>query len=343
MNTSLGYRLLVGSGPLILLLRIVLLPVYLLYIVVTAGRNALYDAGLLQSESVAVPVISVGNVTVGGTGKTPLVIALAERALAAGRKVAIVTRGYGAPAGEHADEVALIARRVPGAMLVVSPDKRVGAQQAVEQGAEVVLLDDGLQHRRLHRDLDIAVVDARAPFGNGFQLPLGPLREQAAAVARADVVVLTHHDLMQPDQLIDVHNQVRAFRRDLPIVHARHTPVGVRSVASSDVVPAETLAGKELFLFCGIASPEGFRQTVASLGAIVTGVHAFGDHHAFSADDVALVRSLARTAQLVCTEKDAVKLQSIPGCDDVLCLVIDLEIEDGLPALPGIDTTPARA
>ncbi|MFT7465211.1 MAG: tetraacyldisaccharide 4'-kinase [Pseudohongiellaceae bacterium] len=340
MTTSLSHRILSReSSPLILVARLVLAPLQLLYMLASSAKNALYDAGLLTPRNVGVPVISVGNVTVGGTGKTPLVIELARRGLAAGKKVAVVTRGYGAvaDASGRSDEAKLIADRVPEALLVISPDKVLGARQAVEQGAEVIIVDDGFQHRRLHRDLDIAVVDARAPYGNGFQLPLGGLRESPAGLARADLVVLTHTENLDPGEVSAAKVRLRSCRRDLPVVHAHHRPLGVRSVTAESLDPTSHLAGLDFFLFCGIASPEAFAQTVTGLGAQVTGVMGFDDHYAFTAADLATVRSAAGTARLLCTEKDAGKVGQIPGTDDILCLAIDLEIDGELPVLPGID------
>jgi tetraacyldisaccharide 4'-kinase len=327
------------NSPMIFAVRFVLLPFYLLYLFVITVRNALYDTGMVQPSACGVPVISVGNLTVGGTGKTPLIIALAERAVAAGRKVAIVARGYGAVADEEGrtDEVALLAARVPEANVVMAPNKRLGAQQAAAAGADVILVDDGLQHRRLHRDLEIVVVDARQPVSNGYVVPLGGLREPASALGRADVVVLTHHEGMSADHLESVKATLGAYRRGVQVVLGRHTPLGVRPAGGGDLQPPESLAGQELYLFCGIASPDGFRQTVEDLGAHVTGIMGFPDHHEFTAASLAAVRSEARTAQLICTEKDAAKVAAIPGSQDVLCLVIEMELDGELPSLPGID------
>lgn len=340
MKTSLIHRLMSrDSAPHLFLLRTVLSPLQLLYMFVVTVRNALYDNGLLSSASAGVPVISVGNITVGGTGKTPLVIALARRALAKGRKVAIVTRGYGAVADDQgrSDEAALIAAAVPEARLIIAPDKLSGARTAAAEGAQLVLVDDGFQHRRLQRDLDVVVVDARAPFGNGHQLPAGGLREGPSALARADLVVMTHTEGLEPDALQDAQARVQAQNRGVPMVCGVHRPVGVRSVSSSKLSPSSDLAGVEVFLFSGIGSPEGFAATVEALGARVMGQMAFGDHHAFSGADLAQVRSQARTARLLCTEKDAGKVARLKGNDDVLCLAIEMDLVGELPALPGID------
>ena len=337
MKTSLAHQLTSPvNTPLVFAIRVVLLPFYLLYLFVVTARNALYDAGLLQVRDVGVPVVSVGNLTVGGTGKTPLVIALAQKALGQGRKVAIVARGYGAVADAdgNTDEVALMAARVPGAQVVMAPDKLLGARRAAAGGADLILVDDGFQHRRLHRDLDIAVVNARVPLSNGYVLPLGGLREPPSGLGRADAVVLTHHEGMTKDELDTVRSHVMAFRREVPVVLGAHTPVGVRDVMGGELEPPESLAGQQLFLFCGIAEPDGFRRTVEALGAEVTGVLAFGDHHEFTAASLAEVRAEARTAQLLCTEKDAAKVAAIPGSGDIRCLVIDMTLDGQLPELP---------
>jgi tetraacyldisaccharide 4'-kinase len=339
-TTSFRQRLIsTDSGPLVFLLRLLLLPFSGLYYAGSTIRNALYDAGLLESRRVGAPVVSVGNITVGGTGKTPMVIALAQRAATAGRKVAIVARGYGAVADQHGhtDEVALMAARCPQAKVIVGPDKLTSARQAAEQGADFIIVDDGLQHRALARDFELVMVDARAPFGNGSVLPGGPLRETPSALARADLIVLTHGETLEEEQRQTVLTQVRAFKLSVPVVWADHAPLGVRPVTGGALQPAASLAGRDVFLLCGIASPEGFRQTVEALGARVRGVLAFADHHDFTAADLARVRAAARDARLLCTEKDALKIARIPGHDDVLCLAIELWIRGDLPPIPGLD------
>lgn len=338
---SLAHQL-VGpkNTPLVFLVRLILLPVYLLYLLVISARNALYDTGMIQPVAVGVPVVSVGNVTVGGTGKTPLIIALAQRAVKAGKKVGVVARGYGAVADAEGrtDEVALIASRVPEAQVFVSPSKLVAAKEAAAAGVDLIFVDDGFQHRRLHRDLDIAVVDARVPMSNGYVLPLGGLREPASSLARADVIVLSHTGSMDKELADIIEASVTAHRRGVPVIRSHHTPIGVRPCKGGALQPPESLAGRELFLFSGIASPDGFRTTVEALGAHVTGALGFPDHHAFDAASLAEVRGEARTSQLLCTEKDAAKVAAIPGTDDVLCLVIDLTLDrevDGIPGLEG--------
>ena len=181
------------------------------------------------------------------------------------------------------------------------------------------------------------LVDARAPFGNGMVLPGGPLREPASGIGRADAVVLTHGDELSGPEREAVELSVRSYRRSVPVVWARHEPIGVRPVTGGPLQDASLLAGRDVHLFCGLASPGGFRQTIEQLGARVTGLTAFADHHAFVAADLALVRAQARASLIVCTEKDALKVARIPGNDDVLCLLIELALDGHLPPLPGID------
>jgi len=348
MRETLPRRLLdPDGGVLLFLLRLVLLPLTVLVYVATSARNALYDGGLLRPKAVDAPVISIGNLTVGGTGKTPLAIELAHRAQRAGRRVAIVARNYGAEVDDEGrtDEVALLAERCPWATLVTGTDKLRSAREAAAQGAQVILVDDGMQHRALHRDFELVLVDARAPFGNGMVLPGGPLREPSAGIARADAVILTHGDELTQPEREAVESTVRSYRRAVPIAWARHEPIGVRRVTGGPVEDAGLLAGRDVHLFCGLASPEGFRHTVEELGAHVTGMTAFGDHHDFAPADLAQVRAQARASLLVCTEKDALKVARIPGNEDVLCLLIELVLEGELPPLPGIDApwSPRRA
>lgn len=337
---SVAQNLLNGRNDLLsVVLRVVLLPLQLVYVILANAKNALYDAGLVTPGKADVPVVSVGNLTVGGTGKTPLVIALAQRALARGKKVAVVTRGYGAAVGTDGlgDEAALIRDRVPGIEMIVTTDKLGGAREAAARGVDLVLVDDGLQHRRLHRDLDIICVDARAPFGNGEVLPGGPLREPASGLGRAGLVVLSHSEMLDEEHLEVITAQLGAHNRGVPILRAEHGPLGVRPAVGGELAAPESLAGCEVHLFCGVAAPASFRHTVESLGAVVTGITAFADHHGFTPADMAKVRSEAGTSQLLCTEKDAAKIACIPGQEDVLCLVIEMKLLGELPPLPGFD------
>lgn len=301
-----------------------------------AARGALYSAGLLRAERAPVPVISVGNLTVGGAGKTPVVIALAERLAASGKKVAVLSRGYAASrtdprivsdgrsilldAREGGDEPVLIARRVPGTAVLCGPRRAEIARLAVERcGAQVLLLDDGFQHRALARDLDIVVVDAANPFGNGHLLPRGPKREPLAALRRAGLVWFTKIDQHEPgDQEL---GDLAAFAREAtgrPVVQSRHALGDVLDATLTTSFGAESLAGKRVFLLCGLARPETFRVTADFANARIVGERLLADHHVFSEaelDEALRAADKALADFVLLTEKDAVRLPPARAAD----------------------------
>lgn len=265
-------------------------------------RGHAYDEGWLGATKVDIPVISVGNVAVGGTGKTPFTILLAARL--ADRRVAVLSRGYRrrdtsedlvvvdaeTPVDACGDEPRLIANATD-ATVVVCADRVRGAKEAIARGAEVILLDDGFQHRRLARDVDLVLVDAKKPFGNGRLLPAGPLREPPAALRRATAIVVNHGDEVGPiDPALD------AFSRIEVVVEA---------------TPSVAIEGKKVALLSGIARPERFESTVRRLGAEVVHVEALGDHAWF---DRTVLTSFTRAASaasadvLLTTEKDRVRM-----------------------------------
>lgn len=278
-------------------------------------RGALYDAGLLRGERVeGLRVISVGNLNVGGTGKTPAVLYLAERLLRAGRKVGILTRGYGRSAKapltftgveplptveEAGDEPLLLARRCPQARLLVGADRRALARRARDEfGLDVVLLDDGFQHRKLARDEDVVVVDEAVGFGNGHLLPRGPLREPLSALKRATLIWL--RTSTSPVELPPF---------SAPQVRTRYGPTAWTD-PSGALHPPEALAGEPVLALAGLARPGGFLRTLRQLGVEVQESALFADHHRFTARELQDVEARAsrRGLRLVTTEKDAVRL-----------------------------------
>jgi len=290
------------------------------------ARNALYDRGALRAVRVDGPrVISVGNLTVGGSGKTPAVIHLANLLSAAGRRVFVLSRGYGrrsttavafrasdAPSWEDAgDEPLLIARRCPSATLMVGADRAALAQEAARRGAEVILLDDGFQHRHLHRDLDILVVDAAVGFGNGRLLPRGPLREPLSSLRRAGLIWLV--ESLDPGPRLSF---------DQPVVRVAVRPTALIG-PSGDEEPLDALHGREVVALAAIARPERFAATLESLGARVVERRFLPDHapllpHHFEARAGAL---------LVTTEKDAARLPA--GALPAFRLRVDAQVTQG--------------
>ncbi len=277
-------------------------------------------------------VVSVGNLTAGGSGKTPLVIERARQESARGRKVAVLTRGYGTAATNEpvaaisnpsgalcylmGDEAALIMRKVPGVVIVKCVDRVAAARMALEWfGCNMLILDDGFQHVQLARNEDIVVIDARNPFGNGCLIPRGILREPVEALRRATHVVVTRCD--QARDVQGVIDRVTAIRADMPIRLTRHAPTGCWRVSDGAAYPLKLLREGPIRAMCAVGSPEAFFDTLASLGAHVTECNAFPDHAAIP--DSALSGPLP----VVVTEKDAVRMCSAPA--HVYALTIELE------------------
>ncbi|MFO8014941.1 MAG: tetraacyldisaccharide 4'-kinase [Phycisphaerae bacterium] len=258
------------------------------------------------------PVISVGNLTVGGTGKTPMVAYLATLLAAEGYRPLIASRGYGAEGGAANEEAAELALRCPQVPHVQDPDRLRAIRDAAASGEafDVAILDDGFQHRRLARDLDIILLDALCPFGHGHLLPRGLLREPPTALHRADVVVVTRADLVDPAALADIKAAAGHYAAPgTPVLTAEHRPAGV-VFADGSRAPADWLDGRTVAAACGIGNPEAFRRTLERLGAPVARFDAFRDHHAYTADEVSHLRAAARdagAAALVTTAKDFVK------------------------------------
>jgi len=298
-------------------------------------RNFAYDRGLLRRVRVSVPVISVGNLTTGGTGKTPLVIWLYERLAARGRRCGILTRGYKSDAAHLTDEPAILVKSCPEAHVVVDPDRVAGARRAIADAAvDVLLLDDGLQHRRLHRDLEIITIDATCPFGYDRMLPAGLLREPVNALRRADAVVVTHYDHIEPARAEELLTEIARRAGDAVIATAVHVHPDVR-LSDGRTIPVEALQGRRLFAFCGIGNPDAFLDRLTRQGLTVVGSRIFNDHHTYTPADVAALHDQARRAgaeMLLCTEKDWDKAASPARRTDQIplaCLRLRLEFIDG--------------
>ncbi len=306
----------------------------LVYRGVTAARDACFRRGLLRAARVPARVLSVGNLAAGGTGKTPLVALVASRLMARGRRVAILTRGYGrsrrglaalGPGEPEADwrrigdEPALLRRALPAAPMVIAADRVLAAREAIRRfQADTLILDDGFQHRWLARDLDVVLLDALRPWDNGHLLPRGLLREPPAALARAHLLLLTAD---APADWEGPAAGVALWARGVPVAGAVRVPEGwypLGARSSEGRVPADGLAGARAVAFAGIARPERFRETVARLGLEIAAFLPFRDHHVYTPFDLSAVAAAARRHRAdlaVTTEKDAVRLTglSLPG------------------------------
>jgi tetraacyldisaccharide 4'-kinase len=308
--------------------RIALLPLWLLWRPVIGLRNVGYDRDVLRARCVAAPVISVGNLTAGGTGKTPLVAAVVAALRDRGRTPWVLSRGYGGHDGAN-DEARML--DLPG---VCDPDRRRGAAVALAGGADALVLDDGFQHRRLHRDLDIVCLDATRPWGRddggpGAVIPLGLLRESRRGLARAGLVVLTRSDQVPAARLAAL--AAGCERQGLPWVAARHEPLSLDDLQGQALATPDSLAGQAVFAVSGIGNPAAFRRSLENLGAQVVGEERFPDHHHYDAATLAAVSAAAARARavLLTTAKDAVKWRVLPEAPaDVRVLRVGLALDD---------------
>jgi len=307
-----------------------LFPVYLVglvYGLVMRIRAFCYRARLFQSNAVDACVVSVGNISVGGQGKTPVVMHLAERLMERGLEVAVVSRGYGFEVtgeylvvadgegplrtpGDAPDEALLVAWRHPGVSVVVSPNRVAAASAAVSKlGARVVLLDDGFQHLKLRRDLDILVADRTNQTGNGLIFPAGPLREPLWGARRGDVLWLSGASGAD-DEKNESLGPLERICGDIPRVVSTPEPVNLVDPDGAEY-QIRTLEKKKVLAFCGIARPKRFFDTLDQIGAIVVYTLPFRDHHRFTEDDYAVINHIAArfgAEMVVTTEKDLMRI-----------------------------------
>jgi len=304
----------------------------------------LQEAGMqrrLRQDPVSVDarVISFGNITAGGVGKTPAVIERAAREIAASHRVAVLTRGYGsasantpdtlrvedfanadwpALAARFGDEPALIARRVPGVLVVKCPDRVKGALAAIREGCDCLILDDGYQAVSLARDENVLLIDAAAPFGNGRIVPRGLLREPLPAMQRATHIALTHCD-RAPD-LAPLVETIQRYQPTAPIRRTRHAPSHLWRLADGERLPLDWLNGRNILAACAIAQPSRFFDTLEALGASIEGRVIARDHARLREAD------LVGDLPVILTEKDAVRTKPM---ENRYALAIDWVDWDG--------------
>lgn len=304
-----------GAGPAVL--RLLLTPPSWLFATLAELRRALFVAGVCTRHRVPCPVISVGNLTVGGTGKSPLVEWVVREVLLLGLQPAVVSRGYGAPQGEVPDETAVLSENLPEIRQVRDPDRVRGALAAIERHlAQAIVLDDGFQHLRLFRQLDLVAVDATFPFGGGHCLPRGMLREPVRALRHADGIVVTRADQVPPAALDRTLARLRRASRRVTLATARHEPTGLYEVGGNEEREGAWLAGRRVLAVSGIGNPAAFERTLEDLGAKVEGRLRYPDHHRYSPEDLAGIRSRAGALgveAVVTTQKDAVKWPGSPS------------------------------
>jgi tetraacyldisaccharide 4'-kinase len=320
------------------LYEMALIPLAVLNRGITSARRAAYRSGRLAQEILDRPVISVGNLTTGGTGKTPMVLYLAERLVGEGEKPAILTRGYGGPSQamgtdgrKLADEPALLLHRLSSSgrigvnfFICEGAARWESGRRASAMGATCFLLDDGFQHLVLVRDLDIVMVDAMNPFGNGHLLPAGQLREAPSALRDADIVVVTRGP---GDGRLDAE-----LRKSTSAPIFRSTTLLEAFCSAGMELERNSLFGTRAFAFCAIGNPETFFRDLNSWGVEIVGHREFRDHHKFSQAEMARLRAEAKAKgakALVCTEKDVFNLPpEDAGSADVFYCRISMELHD---------------
>jgi tetraacyldisaccharide 4'-kinase len=312
----------------------------------------LYRAGLAAANlryalpgsirRAARPVISVGNLTVGGTGKTPMVATLARLLKELGHEPVIVSRGYHSAPGQANEETREMERLCPGVPVVQNPDRWQAINDfTLHNACGAAVLDDGFQHRRLARDLDLVLIDATVPFGYGHVLPRGLLREPLSALRRADMIVITRTELVDAAAVAEIKRRLATLLRPgTPVLVARNRPTGLR-MADGSARGLESLRGLPVAAACGIGNPDAFRQTLAQTGANVRRFDVFPDHHAYTADELAALLATSQAAgakMLVTTGKDYVKWRplletSAPASVEVAALEAAIEIVEGADEL----------
>ena len=335
-----------------------MMPFAALYGGAVTVRGSLYERGWLRTGRIPIPVISVGNLTAGGSGKSPMAGWIAASLSKRGFAPAIVSRGYG---GSHTgpatlvssgsgplvdartagDEPVMLARQLEGVPIVVSHQRMQGAAVAIAScGARCIVLDDGFQHRAIHRDLDLLLFDGADPIGNGRLLPAGPLREPLAAIGRAHAVIVTRADRADPSRRSSLAGIVARHAPGIPLFAARATPADLLA-QDGRVHPLATLRGARVVAFAGIARPDVFFEDLRALGAVVVSALRFPDHHRYSGDDRTRIAAAAIDGSaewILTTEKDMARLgagregAALPGLGAIR-LRINVEEENALLAM----------
>jgi tetraacyldisaccharide 4'-kinase len=327
------------------LLITILTPLALLYTLIQHLRAVLYRIGILASKRLPCPVISIGNITIGGVGKTPVTAYIARMLLAQGLKVAILSRGYGGSmegqtaiisdgntvfrsAEECGDEPFLLATTVPGVMVIIGSDRYAAGLLALERLApDIFLLDDGYQHLRLHRDLNILLLDYSHPFGNGCTLPAGLLREAKSACVRADLVIQTR---------CPQAGTPTAPLSGAPSCNARHDLADVIPLSGGEPLSLDSLCGRNVIAFAGIAEPQSFFDGLRQHNVNVLASISLPDHAVYDNDQIRAIAEKLRTSgadYAITTEKDGVKLKHLPEelAEKTLLARLKLTIDDPAP------------
>ncbi|HQR06418.1 MAG TPA: tetraacyldisaccharide 4'-kinase [Gemmatales bacterium] len=323
------------KGTLPTLQRTLLALASLPYCVFMQTRNRLYNAGFFKQHQASVPVIVVGNLTVGGTGKTPAVEYVARFFRTQDRQVALLSRGYGSAESRN-DEALVLESNLDDVPHLQGADRVSLANTAIEElESDLLVLDDGFQHRRLKRDLDIVLVDATNPWGYGWCLPRGLLREPRSGLRRAGLILITRSDQVDHESLSRLLNEINRIAPNCIVAQCKHAPLSLQNTV--DELPVTRLTGRRIAAFCGIGNAAGFWKTLQSLGCSIIDQKSFPDHHQYQREDVDMLQQwaaqLPADTWILTTQKDWVKLRIDQLGDKPLwSLRIALEITQGRSA-----------
>ena len=308
------------------------------YRAAVAGRNLLFDVGVRRPVRLSRPVVSVGNLTVGGTGKTPVVIDLARRLRSMGQDPAILLRGY-APGAAQSDEAAVLEQEAdPDVPVGVNPSRSVAARAVLKRRPQVTVfvLDDGFQHRQVHRDVNIVLVDATDPFGLGHLLPRGLLREPLTSLRRADAVVVTHAEQVDQEQLDRIDGRIEQITGHRPLAHAEHRWTGYRRF-DGRMLPLDAFSARQVSAFCGLGNPQAFGRILSRHVGDVVNLKVFADHYPYASphelQQMVAGAQHAGAEAIVTSGKDWVKVRSRLDWEDqplpLVRPVLEVTFRDG--------------
>jgi len=326
------------------------LPLYILstlYGIVIKSRLFLYHVGIFKIRKLDCRVISVGNITVGGSGKTPLAMYLAQKFIEEGKRPAILSRGYKGKIrdmgivsdGENVlltpeeagDEPYLMATKLKAVPVIIGRNRYKAGLYATEKfNPDVIILDDGFQHMSLARDVDILLIDSRRGIGSGYLFPLGLLREPLSSLKRASLVLLKKSEENTLESEEKNSSQLTGQMKDFPIIPFTYKPVAIRNLVNGARLHIDSLKGKRVATLSGIADPKSFKGTVEGLGAVVIREFSYPDHYKYTSYELnSIVKQMKDIEILITTEKDAVKLEKLQiGNLSIFALEIDIHIKN---------------
>ena len=311
------------------------------YLAVLNTRNTLYKKGIVRSSRLPVKVISIGNITTGGTGKTPLVEFSVKYLSGSGRKVAVLSRGYGGDNSSQEgdgmvnDECLTLIENLQDIPVLAGRDRVKSGEKAINDfGVDCVVLDDGFQHLRLKRDLDVVVIDALNPFGGENLIPRGSLREPLQNLERADLFIISHCDQGNEQIIRSIYKKLDQINHSASVCESIHRPVHFDTIADGSILELEWLKGKRVYALSAIGNPESFSNTLKGLGADLIKHKVFQDHHVYTEEEIEDVISAAQLLgadAIVVTQKDIVKIRKMNIKNaNILSLRIEIEITRGV-------------